>query len=114
MPNYNEYSSKELENEKQRILLAITDAEDILSSLRANLNLLSEELSKRTAPAIEPKVTDHALLRYIERVKGFDVESLKKEILTDAVLNGMKLGASSVKTNGMKLVLKGNAVVTIT
>ena len=57
-------------------------------------------------------VSDHALVRYLERVKGVDVESYRQEIvaLVDAAA---RCGASTVSANGFTFHLDGWKVTTI-
>jgi hypothetical protein len=57
------------------------ECEDILASLRARLGECRKELDIRTRPAPQPKVSSHAVLRYLERVKGMDIEAIEKEML---------------------------------
>lgn len=69
---------------------------------------ISEQVPERErapsppAPQIEPQaeivphLTLHALLRYLERAWGVDVEAAKKEILTDTVISGIRAGAKVV------------------
>lgn len=57
-------------------------------------------------------VTDHALVRYLERVHGVDVSGLRKRIgriVHKAVLHG----AAGVRINGVSYRLDGNHVITI-
>lgn len=44
-----------------------------------------------------PHFTDHAMLRYIERVHHIDVEALKKTLATDALRAAVVFGHGSVK-----------------
>lgn len=81
---------------------------------RNEVSALSREIEKRTAPKPEPTVTDHALLRYIERVCEIDVESLRRQILTPTVKQAIQSGATAVKTAEFLAVVKGHAITTIT
>ena len=49
-------------------------------------------------------VTDHALLRYLERVVGIDVEELRR-VITARVDRGAQLGACGVSVDGHTFVL---------
>ena len=53
-------------------------------------------------------VTDHALVRYFERVLGFDIDALKDEIAR-AVDASVQVGGGSVVLDGMRYVLKAGA-----
>lgn len=61
------------------------------------------------------KVSDHALLRCLERVLGLPVEQIRKDMLTDAVLQGMAMKALSVRASDHQLVFhQHNPFVVIT
>lgn len=63
-------------------------------------------------------ITDHALVRYLERVEGVDVESIRRYLLTENVRVAASMtdatGARStvVHPDGFRLVLQGGKVVT--
>ena len=62
------------------------------------------------------RVTDHALVRWLERVEGFPVDALRRAILSrPAVLQGLALGASGIQLPdlGARLVIVDRRVVTI-
>ena len=59
-----------------------------------------------------PVITDHAVIRYLERVKGIDVEAVRAEI-ADVVRRGVIHGAQSVLLDGMRYRLEGHHVVTV-
>ena len=81
--------------------------------IRSRLGQITTELDRRAAQdALVPTISDHALLRYIERVCGVNVENLKAELLTDAVVLAIKQGASAVKSPVGTMVIKGSTVVT--
>lgn len=59
-------------------------------------------------------VTDHALVRYMERVKGIDLDAVRREILTPERVAMIKAGAVRIKIEGgNELRIKESAVVTI-
>jgi hypothetical protein len=49
-------------------------------------------------------VTDHAVLRYLERRHGLDVEALRRH-LAGLTVNAVRLGAVAVTIENIKLVL---------
>jgi len=59
------------------------------------------------------RVTDHAVLRYMERVQGVDVEAVRRHIL--ATCRGAVLsGAVSLSAEGVRFEFsKAHAVVTV-
>lgn len=56
-------------------------------------------------------VTDQALLDYVRVMYGIDVEQLRRDLLSPAVLQAMVMGADAVRGDGFKLVIKGRRVV---
>lgn len=59
-----------------------------------------------------PSVSDHAVIRYLERKHGFCFEDIRSEMLTDTVVAAMRSGVESVKALGGTMVIKGMKVVT--
>jgi hypothetical protein len=62
------------------------------------------------------QISDHAVLRYLERVKGVDVEAARAEIALSAGLidAASKIGCDTIKLgNGARLKLKGKTVATV-
>lgn len=57
-------------------------------------------------------VTDHAIIRYLERRHGVDIEELRRHIAALAV-SGVETGATGVIVEGIKLVLIESTVVTV-
>lgn len=59
-------------------------------------------------------ITEHALLRYLERVKGIDLAAVREEILTPTVREQIALLPSGTfPVNDFKLRVKQRTVVTI-
>lgn len=59
-------------------------------------------------------VSDHACLRYLERVYGLDIEALKEEMMSPAVDVAVEFGCDTVKLgNGARLRLVGDVVQTV-
>lgn len=103
----------ELEDEASRVAKDVASIELQLGHLKANLNEITTELAKRRRPAPEPRLSDHALLRYLERIKGVDVEGARREIMTPSVIEAIKAMATSVIVNGAKFLVRDGCVVTI-
>jgi len=57
-------------------------------------------------------VSDHALIRYLERVKGFDLDAVRDEI-ADAVGPLAGNGATKCSVDGTTFILDGWKVLTI-
>lgn len=57
-------------------------------------------------------VTDHAVLRYLERVQGFDIEAVRQHIWRTC-RGAVLIGATCVRAEGVKFEFKGGRVVTV-
>ncbi len=90
---------------KQRELAA---KQRIVERIQAEINKLNDGTGIR--------VSEHAMLRYLERVKGLDLTELEGEILNDEAMRLIAvLGGSGKYPNGVcVLVMKDNTVTTIT
>lgn len=58
------------------------------------------------------RVSDRAVLRYLERAYGLDVKVLRRHLAGRAA-NGARLGAVGVAIDNVKLVLRATAVDTV-
>ena len=100
------------------IEVKMTAVRQKLSSHQKEKNVLEKEavdLTNMLTPKIvkDPAVSDHALVRYMERVKGFDLEAIRNEILTEDRKQQILAGAKAIKVGNSKFKIEGNVVVTI-
>lgn len=58
------------------------------------------------------KITEHAILRYLERVKGIDMESIKKEMVPDE-LKEKALKNGNYEINKLKYIVQGKQIITV-
>ena len=59
-------------------------------------------------------ISDHAVLRFLERVKGVDIEAIRAEMMSPAVDTAVAIGCDTVKLgNGARLRLVGDVVQTV-
>lgn len=59
-------------------------------------------------------VSDHACLRYIERVLGIDVDAIRTELANPIIQQAVEFGADTVILgSGARLKLKGDTVATV-
>lgn len=108
-----EMTASELVGERDRLQSALGEAERIIADLRARLSVVASEYEKRTRKAPEPRLSDHALLRYLERVFDLDLALIRAEIMTPAVVDAVRSGASAVTVNGVKFVCDKGTIVTV-
>lgn len=58
-------------------------------------------------------VSDHAVLRYIERVMLIDVESIRAKLNSPVIDTAMQFGWDTVLMDDCRLKLKGDLVATV-
>lgn len=59
-------------------------------------------------------ISDHAVLRWLERVKGIDMDAVRAEMDTPALAKADEFGCPVViGRNGERLVIKNGIVVTV-
>lgn len=81
--------------------------------LRTTQGQVAGELARREAlDAVVPTMTDHALLRYMERCHGIDVAAMKAELLSDALVGAIRAGATAMQTPEGTFVINGSSVTT--
>lgn len=86
-----------------------------INSKLARVKELEKEF-KKLGQNNELIVSEHAILRYLERVKELDLEEVTNSILNEKAMELYeKLGNSSGKypADGFNLVIKDNVVITI-
>ena len=81
-----------------------------IAHLRARQTELTVLLNK---PKEKITLSDHALVRYLERKYGFDFTQYREEILTESVISSIKSGAQSITVDGMKMKVEGKVIVTV-
>lgn len=86
-----------------------------LSLAERNLRNTEEELKKlKTGNKII--VSEHAVLRYLERTMELDLKAVENEILTEETVKQYRIlgNGKYPVSNGCKAVIKDNVVLTIT
>ena len=83
----------------------ISDAMKRLSAVKKNI----KELTKT-----KPQLSEHAILRYLERKKGIDINEIKSKIMDDKVVKQIKtIGSGKIRVDDFILVVRNNVVVTV-
>lgn len=102
------------EGKKQELVEEIKNKQREIASQDTIIREIKQQISKIDGTA-GFKVSEHAILRYLERVEGVDIHEIEKKILTDELIDlTEKLGGSGIYPIGeVQAVLKNNTVVTI-
>lgn len=92
----------------------LRDLLQIYNALGREINILRENVKSRgRSKASTYPISDHAILRWLERVHRMDIEAIKKEILTPDRMAAVKLGAHRIKTGDYTIIIADNTVVTV-
>lgn len=59
-----------------------------------------------------PAISDHAMVRYLERHYDFDFQQLKASLLTGPVRLACEMGAQSVKAHGGRWTIRNGVITT--
>lgn len=88
------------------------EAKKAFDSAQLRVTEIDQQIAQLSASAVEPVLTEHALLRYLERVKGLDLAQLKAEILApDTVLKIKALKTCRLAIGGGVALIVDSGVV---
>lgn len=96
--------------DRQRSLLG--ELRDKIREIETELAVLGHEIERRTKPAPEPRVSEHARMRFAERVLGIDFNAISNRILTKSVKEAIKAGATGITVEGVYFKVVDGVVVT--
>lgn len=92
----------------------VASLENQLRECNTEIKELNKRIDAISKQRLEPVLTEHALLRYLERVKGVDLKAIHEEILTPEVKHQIGvIGSGSFTQNGYRLIVKQGIVITI-
>lgn len=113
----------QIDGDLEAMKIELANKQKDLNSKRKIADQLKNKIKELESETDEEiSISEHAYLRYFERVLNYDLKEIKKEIITDQVLDlTSKLGNSGSfptgkKTNDGKeyrVALKNNVVVTV-
>lgn len=101
----------------------LAELTDEVVTLRAQIGRNDKERARLTAERTSLEqliaarrdkviVSDHAVIRYLERRHGFDFEDVRDEIVTPALIAAVNVGAAGIKVDGGTFKIRGRTVVT--
>ncbi len=95
--------------QKKELDRLYADRKKELERVKDEIKKLSDSLPKSVT------ISDHAMLRYLERVKNVNLQEIEKEILTDSIIQSItQLNTCRLITKaGYKLVVKNRNVITV-
>jgi predicted transcriptional regulator len=92
------------------------EIENSKKALQETINNLNASIKAYTNSQKDIVVSEHALLRYLLRTQGIDVDKLAKDLVPNSVKAQIKMlgnGTYPIPEKGYKVVVKENVVVTI-
>lgn len=111
---------KALETRRVKVTSKINELKKELHSTEQQLHNHKKTISnidkQLSGLSLTPDVSEHALIRYMERHYNINFEEIKKEILTDiltAQIDSLISGKFSIHA-GLTAVVKNKTVITIT
>ena len=113
---------REIKKVKSKIRRASEEAKDLKSNVKlwqqmyslkiGEIQSLTDKLKEMSKGDI--KITEHAMLRYIERVLGIDIEQIEKSILEELDIETIeKLGNGTYPVRDFNVVIKENFIITV-
>lgn len=108
---------KKLDSPNQRVAER-TSVQDEADELQQQINKMQAELNHKNrlierASKADISVTDHAVIRYLERVEGFDLENIRSQIRDIVQQEVDKHGDCVVKNQGWQFIVRDDVVTTI-
>lgn len=101
---------KALKSELATVTKSKADIDAQERSLAAQVKSLENQIKTLTGKTVV--VSEHAIVRYMERVHGIDLDQIKNEIV-GRDHKTLKLPSGQYKTNGHKFRVKNGVVVTV-
>lgn len=118
----NSHELKQLESRRDKLTVEVEhllkqkkELDQNYCDKKKKLEEIHKEIKKLRTTSPEPIVSEHALLRYLERVKGIDMLAIKQEILTEKVVAAInQFGSCKIGNgSGLKYVVKDRTIISI-
>lgn len=107
---------KTLEGDASALKVEISNKQKEYSQKVNSINSIKQEIEKlEKIEKNEFRVSEHAIIRYFERVKGIDMEEIQKEILNEKIKEMTKtIGCNGTfPNNGFSVIIKDSTVTTV-
>jgi len=109
---------KQLRKQIREIKKLLVEKKDINKKITEEIRILSEQQKKleQTLTNIKDKnyLTDHCIVRYLERFTNVKITKIKKEILeTQGLEEAIIAGANSMTIDGKEFTIRNGKVTTV-
>jgi len=111
-----EVRKREAETEVKEQKRALNEKERALREKAAELEKTKKQIETLKRQAKGLVISEHAILRYLVRVEGLDLQEVRSKILTDKIKEVYEQLGSDGKFpsgNGFRVVVKGGTIVTV-
>lgn len=88
------------------------DADSYKASI-ADLQKRASAIERDAAGRANPQLSDHALVRYMERKHGLNLDRFREEIMTESTIGAIRAGCKAVSVDGVRFVVKDGVIVTV-
>lgn len=102
----------QLQDRKLALFQLPTRDQTEIDQINELLRRIDFEITKLQSKS-DPVVSEHALLRYIERRMGLNLDDIRAEILAGRTEHIRKFKTCKIKTDGMTLIVRNQVVVTV-
>ena len=111
---------KRIKSEKTKTLNQLKADKEMYETILKDINKKIEATEKEverlnnvyTGLTKYEYLTDHALVRYLERSGAVDVKAIRKNLLNDSVALGLINGANKVMIGNFEFIVKNGKIVT--
>lgn len=105
---------RDLEKRREQLTKKQSRAINEIVEINKQLKAINIELHDLSQKRYAPLVSEHALVRYLERVKNIDADLLRSEILPEHIVEQIiTLGDGTYPVNGFRIVVVNHTVVTV-
>jgi septal ring factor EnvC (AmiA/AmiB activator) len=105
-----------LEQQANSLDRRIAEASEQLYQMKQDRNQLRQQVGQAQQALYdasrEPRLSDHALLRYLERRYNFQSDQIRDEIMTDRVKAMIDFGASNIVTSHGEFRISNKTITT--
>jgi len=104
-----------LQSERKHLNIEVSEKQQSSSHLKIKIEKLQKQIEKlKSEKGKDIIISEHAILRYIERVIGINISEIEEKILPmNRRENIQQFGDCTIKNEDYKLIIKGGVVVTI-
>ena len=111
---------KRMKSEKTKTLNQLKSDKEMYETILKDINKKIEATEKEverlnnvyTGLTKYEYLTDHALVRYLERSGAVDVKAIRKNLLNESVALGLINGANKVMIGNFEFIVKNGKIVT--